>query len=171
MSIRKPQPSIEPGSSEPLASRVRRAIRDEKTARDIRVALRVGGGLPEQAYHFEFLAEGSGAAHGELRCQLSDRSVRKRTRSLDPRRFRSLLRRIDESRILQRRADEPRFLPDTVIGLLEVASEGTTERIYFAADPDQASVQNKVPSAALQGVVDAFYAEGARLLGVRNVKP
>ena len=171
MTARKSKPAIAASSPEPLSDVVRHAIREDAVARKVRVAMHVSGGQPEQAYVFDFAADGSGKASCDLRCNLSRRSGRKRTRSLDSRRFRTLLRAVDKSGVLRRPAAAPRFLPDTVVGRLEISSGDATHRIYFAADPDQASVQKQVPSAALQRVIDAVYAEGAKLLGVRSVKP
>ena len=67
--------------------------------------------------------------------------------------------------------EQPRFLPDTLVGKLEISDGNSRQRWYFAADPDQASVQQMQTPPAVAKAADAIYAAGGRLMGMRSVKP
>jgi hypothetical protein len=166
----KPQPSAAP-SQVLLAERVARAIDDEESRRSLSVKMTVRGGLPSQRYTFEFAAAGDGTASCRVDDQMRKRSSDSRTAqsTLGNREFVNLLKRLRP--VLERPIEPPRFLPDTVVGILEVSDGTAVRRIYFAADPEQARTQGKVPPPEVRQAVDAVYAAGASLTGQRNVKP
>ena len=81
----------------------------------------------------------------------------------------ALLRKLE--RVVSLPQEQPLFLPDTVVGILEISDGTGLRRFYFAADPEQAKTQGKIPPSELLQVVNTIYAMGARLTGSRQVKP
>ena len=166
----KPQPSASvPQPS--LNERVSRALEDEGSRRPLAVKLKVGGGLPSRRYAFDFAASGDGAATCRVEDQLRKRAGASGTArsTLSDKEFVSLLKKVQPA--LDSPVETPAFLPDTVIGILEISDGTATRRIYFAADPEQARTQGKVPPREVLEAADAVYAAGASLLGTRNIKP
>jgi hypothetical protein len=166
----KPQPSANvPQPS--LKERVSRGIDDETGRRSLQVKLKVRGGLPSQKYAFDFAAGGDGAATCQVEDQLRKRAGASGTKrsTLSDKEFVSLLKKVQPA--LDSPVEPPSFLPDTVIGILEISDGTATRRIYFAADPEQARTQGKVPPREVLEAADAVYAAGASLLGARNIKP
>ena len=166
----KPQPSVTPPQT-PLLDRIARAAEDDESRRRLSVKMTVRGGLPSQRYAFEFTAAGDGTAT----CRVDDK-LRKRTadsvtarKTLGEQAFVDLLKTLRPA--LERPTEQPSFLPDTVVGILEVSDGTSVRRIYFAADPDQAKTQGRIPPREVRQAVDAVYAAGARLTGRRDVKP
>lgn len=166
----KRQPTSTPAQTT-LRERIATAIADAASRRPMVVRMTVRGGLPSQRYRFEFEAKGDGSAT----CRVDDEIKRRPAaearvrRTLEDREFVALLRRVEPA--LARPRETPAFLPDTLVGILEVSDGSTVERLYFAADPEQARLQNKVPPREVQQAIDAVYAAGASLTGVRNIKP
>ena len=166
----KTQPSATPPQAS-LLDRISLAIDDEQSRRRLSVKMTVRGGLPSQRYAFEFAATGDGAAtcrvDDQLRTQKADsRDARTTIAGKD---FVELLKKLRPA--LERPTEAPSFLPDTVVGILEVSDGNAVRRIYFAADPEQARTQGRVPPREVQQAVDAVYAAGALLTGMRNIKP
>ena len=89
--------------------------------------------------------------------------------TLSDKEFVSLLKKVQPA--LDAPVETPSFLPDTLIGILEISDGTAARRIYFAADPEQARTQGKVPPREVLEAVDAVYAVGASLSGTRNIKP
>lgn len=171
MTERKPKPEpIEEGES--LERKLERAATNE-VDRELRVSLLVAGGAPSQRYRFHFAADGSGRVRGELGCELSGRKGKSRRRQLAGKEFADLIRDIVASGVLVAPAEQPRFLPDTVVGTLELSDGRSTLRWDFAADPEQAKTQDAVPPPAVAKAADAIYSRGAKLMGKRtpSVKP
>ena len=167
---RKARPELPP-DGEPLQDVLRRALRDEQARRPVTISLQVRGGAPGQAYSFDFRAAGDGTARAELSDALRQRQARSGAASVEERDFARLLRRIVSSGVLELPEEPPRFLPDTVVGILEVSDGRSTYRRYFAADPDQAAVQGKSPPPELVRAIEPIYALGAALTKVRSVRP
>jgi hypothetical protein len=164
----KPQPSITPQDVS-LVDRLPRAFEDEAFRRSIALKLTVRGGLPSKKYSFEFAASGDGSASCRFDDQLKSRKAEGGTQTrLSDKEFVALLRKVLPA--IARPTERPSFLPDTVIGILEVSDGTSVRRIYFAADPEQAKTQNKVPAPEVRQAVDAVYAVGASLSGTRNMK-
>ncbi len=165
----KPEPIEE---DESLEQKLERAAGDE-VDRELRVSLLVAGGAPSQRYRFRFAADGSGRVQAELGCELSGREGESRRRTLDRKQFGDLVRDIVSSGVLEAPAKQPRFLPDTVVGTLELSDGRSSLRWDFAADPEQAKTQGAVPPPAVAKAADEIYSRGARLMGKRtpSVKP
>jgi len=93
---------------------------------------------PGQTYAFDVRAAGDGQAHAELRAERPQRQAADRACTGHGHcRSGGFLRQIVESRYWMPRRPR-RFLPDTLVGYLEVAHGNTIHRAYFAADPEQA---------------------------------
>lgn len=161
-----PEPIGEPAS---LRSALERAA-DGKPDREFEISLVVTGGAPSQRYRFEFTARGSGALSTRLSDDMAGRQGRSQER-LDPSEVADLARTILGSGVLETAADSPRLLPDTLVGILDISSGRTHFRRYFAADSDQAQVQDAQPPRAIAKVADAIYALSAKRMSRRSVKP
>jgi hypothetical protein len=171
MAERKPKPEpIEEGES--LEQKLERAARDD-VDRDLRVSLVVAGGAPSQRYRFHFAADGSGRVRSDFSSELSGRTGKASQRTLARKEFAAVLRAIVASGVLELSVDQPRFLPDTVVGTLELSDDRSSFRWDFAADPEQAMTQGTVPPPALERAVDEIYSLGGKLMGKPkpSVKP
>ena len=166
--IPKQQPSIAPGPRS-LDENLALALKDETVRRTVNVKLMIRGGLEPQAYSFDFSAAGDGTAECRFECRPSGRKGQSEKTSLADKDFVALLGKV--RRTMQIPYEQPSFLPDTVVGILEVSDGGNVRRFYFAADAEQAKTQGKTPPPKLLGAVNAIYSLGARLTGKRSVKP
>ena len=163
----KQSPSITPGPS--LAASLARALKDETARHAVSVRLRVRGGAPAQSYSFDFAVWGDGTAECRFTCRLSGRHGETPRTTLAPKDLAGLLTKVQ--RALRLPVELPSFLPDTLVGILEVSEGANVQRIYFAADPEQAKTQGKVPPREVLDAVNAMYTLGAKLTGQRSVKP
>jgi hypothetical protein len=161
-----PEPLEEPES---VKSALERAA-EGKPDRRFAISLIVTGGAPSQHYRFEFAARGTGTLAARLSCEPSDRQGRSDER-LEPAELAELARGVLASGVLDTPAEPPRFLPDTLVGILDITSGTTRFRRYFAADREQADVQDAGPPPGLAKAADAIYALGAKRMGKRSVKP
>jgi len=165
---KKQPPSIAP-EQHSLSENLARAIKDEGIRRGFGVKMKVRGGIPSQGYSFDFSAAGDGTAECRFECHLSGRKGQSQKTNLAPKDMVALLRTLE--RVVKLPQEPPLFLPDTVVGILEVSDGTNLRRYYFAADPEQAKTQGKIPPSELRQAVDAIYAIGAKLTGNRRVKP
>jgi hypothetical protein len=164
----KKQPSITPGPPS-LDENLALALKDETVRRTVNVKLTIRGGIESQAYSFDFSAAGDGTAESRFECRPSGRKGESKKTSLAGKDFVALLGKV--RRAMQLLQEQPSFLPDTVVGILEVSDGRNVRRFYFAADPEQAKTQGKTPPPELLGAVNAIYSLSARLTGSRSVKP
>lgn len=161
-----PEPIEDP---EALRSALERAA-DGKADRRLKISLRVAGGAPSQRYRFEFVARGTGTASSELSDDATDRREKSDER-VEPAELADLARKMLASGILDTPAEAPRFLPDTLVGILDITNGRTSFRRYFAADADQAQVQAASPPAGVAEAADAVLSLGAKRIGKRSIKP
>ena len=161
-----PDPIEEPDS---LKRALERAAEGEADRR-LKISLLVTGGAPSQRYRFEFAARGTGAVSSTLACEASDRQGKSDER-LDQAELAELARTILASGVLDLPDEPPQFLPDTLVGILDITNGTSRFRRYFAADEDQAKVQDAVPPKSVVRAADAIYALGAKRMGKRSVKP
>lgn len=164
----KQPPSIGP-QQHSLSENLRLAIKDERVRRGLTVKMTVRGGIPSQAYSFDFAAAGDGTAECRFECHLSGRKGQSEKTRLAPKDMAAMLRALGRAVTLPQ--EQPLFLPDTLVGILEVSDGTSVRRFYFAADPEQAKTQGKIPPRDLLQAVDAIYAIGAKLTGNRRAKP
>jgi hypothetical protein len=141
-----------------------------KPERRFGISLLVTGGAPSQRYRFEFAARGTGAVSAKLSCESSERHGGSDER-LDPAELAGLAREILASGVLETPAKPSSFLPDTLVGILDITNGTARFRRYFAADAEQARVQDAAPSKSVVTAADAIYALGAKRMGKRSVKP
>jgi hypothetical protein len=102
---------------------------------------------------------------------MSKRRGKSSARKLDDAQLAALIRAVLASGLLETPAEAPRFLPDTVVGILELSHGATTHRWYFAADAEQARSQGAEPPPAVAKAADAIYGVAGRLVGKRSIKP
>jgi hypothetical protein len=164
----KKKPSVAPGPPS-LAENLTLALKDDRVRRSFRVKLTIHGGVRGQDYSFEFLATGDGTAECRFECSLSGRKGGPEKFSHADKDFTSLLGKLQKT--LQLPHEQPQFLPDTLVGVLEVSDGVNVRRLYFAADLEQAKTQGKSPPLELLAAVDAIYSIAAKLTGKRSVRP
>lgn len=164
----KNQPSIAPGAPS-LSESLERAMKDGTIRPAFRVKMTVRGGVASQSYSLDFLAAGDGTAQCGFEDRRSGRKGETRKASLSDEEFVSLLGSLRGAVRLPE--EQPRFLPDTVVGILEVWYGNTVRRLYFAADPEQAKTQGRTPPPEVLRAVKAVYDACARLTGNRSVRP
>jgi hypothetical protein len=160
--------SLEP--EDPLRAAVDRAAVgdvDEGLTFDLHVA----GGLPAQAYRLEHRIGGDLRARTSLVDERAGRRHEARGTDVGRDDVAEVARRILASGLLDAPADPPTFLPDTVVGVIEISDGERTYRAYFAADADQASVQEVPPRPAVLEAANALYASAAGLIGEDTVGP
>ncbi len=159
-----------PDSVEAISSTLARAA-DRRAADDLTISFRVAGGPPRARYRLEFQVEQGRMISGELECDLKDRRGSAARREADGDVVSSLARELLDSGVLTAPALPPRFLPDTLVGIIDVSGNGRHRRVYFAADADQAAVQGLSTPPAVLRAVDALYAAAASVLGRDDVRP
>ena len=135
------------------------------------ISLRISGGAPQQRYRFAFETTGARVEACELDCEVSGRHASAEGYEVDAKTLSALGRSLARSGFLDTGSEPPRFLPDTLVGILEVTSGDTTHRTYFAADPDQAAVQDATPPAAVRKAADAVFKAAGSILDIGNVRP
>ena len=160
--------SLEP--EDPLRAAVDRAAAGE-VDESLTFDLRVAGGMPTRAYRLEHRIGGDMRARTSLVDERAGRRHEARGSDVGPDDVAEVARRIVASGVLDVPADPPSFLPDTVVGVLEISDGEHTYRAYFAADPDQASVQEVPPRPAVLEAANALYASAAGLIGEDAVEP
>lgn len=164
---RSPEP---PDPVEAIGSTLARAA-DGQAADDLSISFRVAGGPPRARYRLEFRVERGGLMSGELECDLKDRRGSADQREADRAAVSSLARELLDSEFLTAPALPPRFLPDTLVGIIDVSGNGRHRRVYFAADADQAAVQGLSTPPAVLRAADALYGAAAGVLGRDDVRP
>ena len=164
-------PTQSPVTSSSLAERLRVVRKLPEEMRGIRVTLHVSGGVAGQSYTFRFTASGEGDVTCHIRCELSKRDAHTRKSQLSQEEFGDLLDKIRSSKLLELDPEPAGFLPDTVVGCLEITDGRNVYRTYFAADADQARVQNRIVPRPLKRAVDAIYTLGTQLTGLKSVSP
>lgn len=160
--------SLQESLQESLASAVAKAGDERKK---ISVSLKIAGGLPSQAYRLDFQVSGEGAARSEMDCQMSGRKAKRETGTLNDAEFGKFLKKVVESGVLSIPQELPRFLPDTLVGVLEISDGVSVYRTYFAADPEQAKEQNQSLRPELEKTINEIYGMAAKVMGTRSVKP
>ena len=164
---RKPEPLDE---SEVLKAALSRATKGE-IDEDLSISFRVAGGSPKQRYRLMFEASGGRLEVCTLDCEMSDRHGLAEAHELDTKIISSLSRSLLQSELLSTTTKPPRFLPDTLVGIIEITSGNTTHRTYFAADADQAAIQDMTPPEAVLKAAEAIYKTAGSILDIDNVRP
>jgi hypothetical protein len=138
---------------------------------NLTIALRVSGGMPSQAYNLEYRVGGDLGARVRLDDKRTGRSRVVDGRDIARDDVATLARKLIATGVLDVPVDPPRFLPDTIVGIIEISDGGNTFRAYFAADPDQASVQDAPPRPELHRAADIIYASAGDLIGEPALGP
>ena len=168
----KNQPSETPPQgprAKQLSEVLRRSV-DDPAAAPVSVEVHIAGGMPSKRYRFDFQARGPRDVRIDFLDNLRKSGKKVDRTDLSDEEWRGLIDRIARSGVLDNAQESPRFLPDTVVGWLEVKAGDTSRRIYFIADEKQAKHQKKVPSKALLDVVETVYAISSRSLDMA-IKP
>lgn len=163
-SLDRPDPRAE------LSAALRRAS-EGMVDDDLAISLAVSGGVQEQRYQMEFRTRGGEIEECAIGCAMSDRRAQTKGRGVDPKLFADLSKKLLRSRVLELRQEPPRFLPDTLIGVITIQQGELEHRVFFAADPDQASVQGADPPKAVMEAAEALYSAAGAILQLDDVRP
>ena len=165
------EPIENPEAFGTLYQSLKRGLADVEARGKLAISLHISGGLPSQSYHFDFRIAGNEVTNCELDCTLTGRKGNLESIVIEQDDYALLLRALLERQVLEIPQETPRFLPDTVVGYLEVMDGESSQRIYFAADENQASVQDKLPSPELLATIEPIYLIAGKLLDMESVKP
>ena len=167
----KQRPTLPPAA--PIATELRQAlvnaIDDVSQRGDVTVQLKIRGGLPSQRYIFDFSATGEGKAHCSFECALSKRSGRSNEHGVSPNQIQELLKQLPAAVTCSLEGEW--FLPDTLLGILDISAGGYSRRFVYAADPEQAKTQGKALPEQLKRVINTIHRIAAKLTGVRSTNP
>ncbi len=166
----KAQPAIHAESEIKKSDDIKRITSDLAKRKELKVSLKISGGIPSQAYRFNLNVTGEGSSDSSLHCAITNREGRGET-NLEAKELNHLFTTITKSNILNIYQAPPLFLPDTLIGILEISYHDQVHRIYFAADEAQAEVQNMKTPSEVKLVIDQLYKIGNKILKLRSVKP
>jgi hypothetical protein len=142
-----------------------------KVDEDLSISFRVSGGAPEQRYDLVFKTNRGRLDVCSLDCEMSHRHVRAEANEVSLKTIASLASELLSSDLLSTASERPLFLPDTLIGIIEISFGGTAHRTYFAADPHQAAVQDMTPPDPVLTAAEAFYEAAGRVLNIGDVRP
>lgn len=159
---------------DPVGAALDRVARGDDDGDDLSIDFTVAGGAPSQRFHLALHIAGREVRSCSYDCDMSDRHE-----AFDPKQASakgrelvgSLVERLAGTGVLAARYEQPMFLPDTIIGTIVVTVGGEERRIRFAADPDQAEVQDLRPPAEVIAAVEAFYDTAGQVLGMDDVRP
>lgn len=171
VSNEKAEPTIGPDPGLSLENSLEVARVEPEAAEGLRVSLRISGGVPSQRYELEFEADATGEARAALRDELTERRPRSEKRWLETDQLGKLLDTIERMGLLRIAPQKPVFLPDTLVGILEISDGIEAHRSYFAADSDQAETQDRRPPEPVQAVVEEIYELAGQILEVEDVRP
>jgi hypothetical protein len=164
---KRPDPLIK---SEVLTAALSRAAKGNIDD-DLSISFRVAGGVHEQHYRLVLRTRGGRIDNCAFDCALSDRHSEKNKCAIDQKTISSLYSSLLRSEILYMKPEPPRFLPDTLVGIIEITSGENTHRVYFAADPDQAEVQGLSTPPAVLAAAEALYKTTGKILEIKNARP
>lgn len=157
-----------PDPAEAINATLARAAEGEVDS-DLSISFRVAGGPPRARYRLEFRIEDR-LMSGELEDTKNRRGAADQ-READRGVVSSLARELLDSGFLRAPAQPPRFLPDTLVGIIDVSGNGRHRRVYFAADADPAAVQGLTTPPAVLRAAEALYRAAGGVLGRDDVRP
>jgi hypothetical protein len=142
----------------------------DKGKKNFSIQLTISGGLPTKAYQLFIKLDGDGRMSCRYDSKL-DRHKDEKSVQLDDKEIQQLINLLGKTRIFDFKQPPPRFIPDTVVGKLEIYLANLYHVQYFVADEKQAKYQEFPTHLALPKVLDWLYKKGARLLNKKNIKP
>jgi hypothetical protein len=140
----------------------------EKSAktRDIKVTLRIAGGMPDERIEEEVQVSGTGRVSFKASDMLKKSAPAGASGTLDADELRELLAEVaagaEGTEGLCTRA-QARFLPDSVIGRLTVEAGGQKTDLFFLSDEGERKAQKKVLSPRAAAVIGRLRAFRGRL--------
>lgn len=164
---KQPEPLVK---SEVLKGALSRATKGDVDD-DLSISFRVAGGVSEQHYRLVLRTMGGRLDTCTLDCTRSDCHGGANRGTIDSKTMSSLHRSLLRSEFLSTTTEPPRFLPDTLVGIIEIISGENTHSVYFAADPDQAEVQGLSTPAAVLEAAEALYKAAGKILDIKDVRP
>lgn len=167
----KVKPRITPGTVKSLKTSLERAIIDEKIRKKIKIILQISGGLASQAYYFKFSTSGFEKVECEINDAISGLRSSSKPSTMKSSDIESMLKTILESGLLELPKEPPRFLPDTLVGRLEISDGENVFQYFYIADKEQAKTQQRVPPEALEKNTEHIFGFASKLTGKRIVKP
>lgn len=137
----------------------------------IGIRLRISGGLPSQAYYFNLSISDSERLECELNHARLGRKGKSKSTVLNTKDITSILKTILETKVLDLPEEPSQFLPDTLVGRLEITDGESVFRRCYIADKEQAKTQHRIPFTALKKTTDHIFQLGSKVLGVKKIKP
>jgi len=167
----KVKPRITPGTIKSLKTSLQRAITDEKIRKKIKISLQISGGFASQAYYFIFSTSGFEKVECEINDSISGLRSSSKPSTMKSNDIESMLKTILESGVLELPKEPPRFLPDTLVGRLEISDGESVFRYFYIADKEQAKTQHRVPPEALAKTAEHILRLGSKFTGKKIIKP
>jgi hypothetical protein len=136
----------------------------------LQVRLDVSGGLKGKAYKLSMGLTEEGSLQGHWDCRVRDKKAEISSK-VDRKRLLELVSLMEETRLFEHTQPNPSFLPDTVVGKLTISIGGQTLVFYYPADERQMGKQAEPLHPGLKRITDWLYAQGAKAVKAKNIKP
>jgi hypothetical protein len=162
-----------------LVEGLRRVVADPKQHPGAYVKLTASGGVHGESYDFEYRVDAAGRVSGRLHDEMkgvrvTDADVAARqgakTAKAEPKRFAEIVKAIDIEALMRGDGPSGGFLPDSIVGRLEICDGEQTATFLFQPDDAQARRTRAVMADALRRATDAVWRAAAAHLGT-EVKP
>jgi hypothetical protein len=153
---------------------LRRVAADPKGHPNAYLRISASGGVHGEAYDFEYRIDAAGRASGRLRDELKGVSLPDAARSAkkaakaDPARFVALVESLDIEALMRSDVPSGGFVPDSVVGRLEISDGEQTATFLFPASDQPA--QRAYMADPLRKAADALFDAAAAHLGA-EVRP
>jgi hypothetical protein len=169
----------EPGASFPsddVRATLRQALDSPEKLRDLRIALTVSGGMPDERYDLRFVARGDGEVACGLDSGTTPAALGMQSKRLSVQEMAGLIDRMRLADLLETDVSMPRIPPDSLVGRIEIAAQGGEPLvIYFMADESGANcggcdIRNmcRYPGQSLEAAL--FRSGGARMAWLNGKK-
>ncbi|MEO5696359.1 MAG: hypothetical protein ABIQ60_04395 [Burkholderiaceae bacterium] len=173
-------PIATPKLPDRLVEGLRRAVAEPAQHAGAYVKLSASGGVHGESYEFEYRVDAAGRVSGRLLDELkgvrvsgADAGARKGAKpasAADPKRFAQAVKAIDIEALMRSDAPSGGFVPDSVVGRLEVSDGEQTATFLFQIDDAPAGRATATAAAPLRRATDAVWSAAAAHFGF-DVKP
>jgi hypothetical protein len=164
----KPDVNFEPAES--FVGELKNVLLKDEARKDINVRLFIKGGIPSQSYRFQLNLNG----RGEVDCFIDDKLRQRHGEAkavINIEQSVQLFSQILKANILNIFNENTLFLPDTLVGYLEITYQKYKHRVYFTPLEDQAEVQNMRMPGGLEVILEQLFDIGSKALKIDSVNP
>jgi hypothetical protein len=123
---------------------------------DVKVTVRIAGGIPSERLEEEYEVSGSGRVSHRFSDTLKDAGTVRGSGRLDAAELRELLDAVARGTEGLVPRSKARFLPDTVVGKLTIEVGGKKTELYFLPDESARAAQNKHISSQAAATIERF---------------